>query len=65
MAARKLHDPPFSVLVETGNWYWGAVCLNTSAIPYPDKTSVFSNRCIHCSHVGHYPSNTIRGFRGE
>jgi hypothetical protein len=75
--ARKLHDPPFSVLVEPGKWYWGAVCLNcerpvairpadvTSAIPYPDQTSVFSTRCIDCSHVGHYASNTIRSFRGE
>jgi hypothetical protein len=77
MAERKLHDPLFSVPVEPGKWYWGAVCLNcerpvaiepaqiTSAVPYPDQTSEFSIRCIHCSHVGQYSGNTIRTFRGQ
>jgi hypothetical protein len=77
MAETKLHDPPFSVLAEPGKWYWGAVCLNcerpvairpaeiTTAIPYPDQTSVFATRYIHCSHDGHFPGNTIRTFRGK
>jgi hypothetical protein len=75
MAARRLRDPPFSVSVESGKWYWGAVCLNcerpvaikpaeiTSTVPYPEQTSVVSIQCSHCLHIGHYPGHTIRSFR--
>jgi hypothetical protein len=76
MAETKPHDPPVSVVVEPGKWYWGTMCLNcerpmaiksaeiTSAAHYPEQTSVFSVRCIHCSHDDHLSGHTIRSFRG-